>query len=174
MNWTLRITRHLVETIRRDLARRHLFAAERVGFLLTKLGNRDNPYEKVVLAADYEPIPDEDYIDDPTVGARYAAAVHRRLFERAIADQVGVFHVHEHAHRGTPAFSGVDLSCIRKLIPSLRGVCPAEAHGGLLFSVNAAHCLCWLPGLPEAAPNGRIAFVGRPFEVFPVGVTHGR
>ena len=122
MRWTFRIERKLLEGIRRDLERRHAFAAERVGFLFTRLGNKKSSHETLVLAESYWPVPDELYIDDPTVGARYEAAVHRQLYERALQDGVGVFHVHVHEHRGTPGFSGVDVRCLEKLVPSLRTV----------------------------------------------------
>lgn len=174
MKWTFRIERTLLESIRRDLARRHAFAAERVGFLLTKLGNRSSLSEQLVLAKEYWPVPDADYIDDPTVGARYRASVHRHLFERAMEESVGVFHVHAHEHSGVPGFSGVDLGCIRKLVPSLRTVQSAEGHGGVLLSNDSVTGLCWLPASPTPAGPGRVVVVGRPLEVFPVGVSHVR
>lgn len=173
MKWTLRIPRVLHDEIRRDLARRHAFAAERVGFLLTKLGNRESQVEQVVLASGYWPVPDGAYIDDPSVGARYEASVHRGLFERAIAENVGVFHVHVHEHRGCPGFSGVDVDCIRKLVPSLRTVQPRQTHGGLLLSIDAMTAACWLPAATSPLP-GRIVVVGRPFAVFDVEVNHAR
>lgn len=173
MKWTFRIPRAVHDEMRRDLGRRHAFAAERVGFLLTKLGNRSSQVEQVVLTSTYWPLPDDAYIDDPSVGARYEAAVHRALFERAIAENVGVFHVHVHEHRGRPGFSGVDLDCIRKLVPSLRTVQPKQAHGGLLLSMDAVTAACWLPSAPSPLP-GRIVVVGRPFAVFEVEVNHAR
>jgi len=162
MSWTLRITEALVKRMRRDLQRRHEFAGERVGFLMTKIGNQHSANMKLVLGVDYWPVPDDSYINDPSVGARYEASVHRGLMERAHAENLGMFHVHAHEHGGCPHFSGIDLDCIEKLVPSLRTVQPRQAHGALLFSHDDMAAACWLPEKQGPAGGGRVVVVGRP------------
>lgn len=165
MSWAVRIPRALFENVRADLARPHAFAAERVGFLFTKLGNRGGGIE-LLLGVRYEPVPDEHYIDDPRVGARYGPEVQRRLLERALGDGFGVLHVHEHAHLGRPYFSTVDLDCVRGMLPSLRAVRSDQGHGALLLSRDSANAMCWMPRQSGFSSEGRIVVVGRPTEIF--------
>lgn len=165
MSWAVRIPRALMQGIRADLARPHAFAAERVGFLFTKLGNRGVGIE-LLLAVRYEPVPDEKYIDDPRVGARYRPAVQRRLLESALGDGLGVLHVHEHAHLGRPHFSSVDLECVRGMLPSLRAVRSDQGHGALLLSRDSANAMCWMPASSGFSSDGRVVVVGRPTEIF--------
>lgn len=165
MTWAIRIPRALVDQVRLDLARPHAFAHERVGFVFTRTGNRGGSTE-LLLGVGYQPVLDEDYINDPRVGARYGAAVQRRLLERAAMDSVGVLHVHEHAHGGVPFFSGVDVDCVRGMVPSLRAVQPNQGHGALLLSRDSVNAMCWMPRGGQFSSDGRVVVVGRPTEVF--------
>lgn len=170
MSCTMRILRSLVDNIRKDLARPHAFAAERVGHLFTRIGNRDGA-ELLVLAIDYVSVPDTDYIRNPRVGACYGPEVHRRNMARAARGDVGVYHVHQHEGDGVPRFSRVDLQSIPAFVPSLRAVAPRQIHGALLLSENSLTCLSWLPGQSEPARAVRIALVGWPLEL--IEVRHG-
>ena len=86
--------------------RPHPFAAERVGFLACRAGRLDGG-GIVILAADYDPVADEDYVDDLRVGAMMGPAAIRKALQRAYNDGRGdlsLFHVHMHEHSGLPGF----------------------------------------------------------------------
>jgi hypothetical protein len=55
----------------------------------------------VLLAEGYHPVADDDYIDDPTVGAMMGQEAIRKALKVALLQPVGMFHVHVHEHRGT-------------------------------------------------------------------------
>src|SRR5690242_17613730 len=113
----LKITRALYDVAMSDLLTPHAFAAERIGFILTRKGTLAG--QDIVLAVTcYIRIADDDYLDDPTVGARIGSAAIRDVMQQAMDSQEGALHIHLHEHRGTPAFSGTDLRELRKLIPS--------------------------------------------------------
>ena len=69
MSVRCRVPDQLYRRVREDLARPHEFAAERVGFLWARLGNRVGD-ERLVLFRGYHAVPDDQYIDDPRSGAR--------------------------------------------------------------------------------------------------------
>ena len=69
MRIKIKLTGALHAEIIRDLARPHPFAAERVGFVSGRMGTlADNG--RLVLLTRYHSIPDDQYLDDPSVGAR--------------------------------------------------------------------------------------------------------
>lgn len=173
MSWCLRIPSALLVSVRADLARTHKFAAERVGFLEVALGNSGAP-DLLILATAYVPVPDDEYIDDPHVGARIGGAPIRRAVERALIGRVGVFHVHGHDHAGSPGFSPTDLREIPPIVRSLRVAAPACVHGALLLSSNSCNAIVWLPGAETPARAGKIAIVGRPLRIIDTQVGRGR
>jgi len=173
MSWCLRIPEALLRAIRADLSRPHAFAAERVGFVEAALGNKDAE-EKLILASAYVPVPDAEYIDDPTVGARIGGALIRRAVERALTGRTSVFHIHAHEHGGRPRFSGIDLTEIPPIVRSLRVVGRTQPHGALLLSRDAAAAMVWLPGSDAPNISGRITIVGRPMRFLENASDHGR
>lgn len=66
MKATLKIRGLLLDEIRRDLARPHAFAHERVGFLTA--GAATTPDGILMLVRGYRPVQDDDYEEDPRVG----------------------------------------------------------------------------------------------------------
>ena len=118
MKMTLRITRILLDDIRRDLERPHEFASERVGWVFCRFGST-NSAGLLVLAHEYMPVADDHYIDDGRFGALIGAAAFRRARERTLDDALGIFHVHMHAHAGPASPSAVDLTESRKFVPDL-------------------------------------------------------
>jgi len=173
MTWCFRLPAALVDEVRRDLQRPHAFAAERVGFIEAALGNR-NAEETLILASAYVSVPDADYIDDSSVGARINGGAIRRAVERALLGRTGVIHVHFHLHVGRPRFSGIDLDEIPPIVRSLRAAGRTQSHGALLLSKDAATAIVWLPGGSTPAPNGRISIVGRPLTIISNASDHGR
>jgi hypothetical protein len=140
----LKITRRLMETIRRDLARPHPFAHERVGFISAGLSSADD--ELWVLARSYRAVADDDYLHDPSVGAMMGPDAIRKALQWAMSDGVAIFHVHTHGGRGRPGFSGTDLREQAKFVPNFFQIAPQCPHGALVLSDNFAHGHIWLDG----------------------------
>lgn len=160
----LRLLRTLYEHIGQDLARRHEFAFERVGFVSAKLGNRHSD-EPVVLFTNHYPVADDHYIDDPLAGARINSDAIRQAMQLVLDTGIGLFHVHCHAHRGRPGFSPMDLDETPRVVSSLRVANPNEAHGMLLLSKDECVADVWMPGSNEPVSENRITIVGYPLRI---------
>ncbi len=135
--------------VRRDLAHRHAFAAERVGFISVRAAHtRSN---LIVLAERYYPVADDDYVDDPTVGAMMGQEAIRKALNIALLQPVGMFHVHMHEHRGHPGFSRTDLHEQPKFVPDFFKVRRNMPHGAIVLSHDRAAGRIWLS--PETVVN---------------------
>lgn len=167
MNVRLRLPEPLLARIRADLARPHPFAAERVGFVETALAvpEYDETAGAVVVATNYETVPDTHYVDDPLVGARIGTAAIRSAMQRALDAHRGCLHVHAHAGRGIPRLSATDARDLPRLVEAFRSVVPNEAHGVLLLSADEAAAWLWLPGEAAWCPADLVASVGRPMRM---------
>jgi hypothetical protein len=164
MSIIFRARSDLLATVRHDLERRHTFAAERVGFLGCSAG-RVAGGGLVILAASYDPVADEDYIDDRRVGAMMGTAAIRKALQRAYhggAGDISMFHVHMHEHEGIPGFSQVDLTESMKFVPDFFNVAPQILHGAIVLSRDRAAGLCWRAQRGEPTPIDRFASVGAP------------
>ena len=142
MKIIFRATRALVEAAHRDLARPHPFAAERVAFITVRAAMARRSL--VVLAEAYHPVADEDYVNDPRVGAMMSQEAIRKALNLALLQEAGVVHVHEHAHHGRPGFSRIDLSEQLRFMPDFFCVRPEMPHGALVLSHNRAAGRVWL------------------------------
>lgn len=154
--------------VRADLARRHAFASERIGFLICRAGRLDDG-GVAVLATGYDPIADGDYVDDPTVGAMMGPAAIRKALQRAYnggARDLGLFHIHMHHHRGMPGFSDVDLSESEQFVPDFFNVAPDMPHGAIVLSLNRATGRCWMPQDEKPLPITHFAMIGGPLELW--------
>jgi hypothetical protein len=141
MNIRFKITTALLTTIRIDLQRPHPFAHERVGFISAGLaGAHDN---LLILAREYRPVRDEEYLRDPRVGAMISDQAIRRARQWAMDERVAIFHVHTHGGRGVPGFSGVDKSENAKFIPNFVSVAPQCVHGAIVLSDDAGFGQVW-------------------------------
>ena len=160
----VRIPRALYGRAKKDLARRHEFAYERVGFLSAKLGNATFD-EPLVLFTDYYPVPDDHYIDDPRSGARINSDAIRDAMQRVLDTGDGLFHVHCHEHRGKPGFSSMDLDETPRIVSSLKVAGPRQAHGMLLLSNDYCIAHVWLPQSTEPLVADRVSVVGYPLEI---------
>ena len=161
MKIAYKITDGLVHTIRSDLNRTHRFALERVGFIACNASELANG-GLLILAKEYFPVADEDYINDSTVGAMMGSAAIRKALQIAYSQDVSMFHVHMHEHRGIPSFSKVDLRESAKFIPDFWNVRPKLPHGTVVFSHNSAAGLCWLPQTRLSLPVTDITVTGSP------------
>jgi hypothetical protein len=163
-----RATNDLFTVVRRDLHRPHPFAAERVGFLVCRAG-RVAGDGLVILAAGYDAVGDEDYLDDPRVGAMMGPAAIRKALQRAYnagAEDCSVFHVHMHAHLGPTGFSEVDDRECRKFVPDFFNVAPEMPHGAIVLSLDQAVGLCWTTPEAVLVPINRFTSVGAPLRVW--------
>lgn len=152
MKIRFRITTALLTTIRIDLRRPHPFAHERVGFIAAGLARAHD--ELLILAREYRPVSDDEYVKDPSVGAMIGAEAIRSARQWAMDERAAIFHVHIHGGRGIPGFSGIDVRENAKFIPNFVSVAPHAAHGAIVLSDTAAFGQVWLG---RVAPQTLIA-----------------
>ena len=119
-----------------DLKKKHSFAYERVGFLFTtsKLLS-DNTL--LILAKDYVPVDDADYIEDNTVGAKINGTAIRKTMQRLFDQKEGCFHVHLHSHTGTPSPSFIDKESLPLIIESFLNISSNQPSGVLILSEDS-------------------------------------
>jgi len=135
-----------------------------VGFLACYAGSLDGG-GVVILAAGYDPVADEDYLEDRTVGARLGPGAFRRALQRAFnggRKDLGLFHVHMHDHPGIPALSGVDRRESARFVPDFFNASPGMPHGVLVLSRDVASGLCWHSRSAPPCPIDTIVSVGAP------------
>lgn len=137
-----RATTPFLAHVREDLMRPHAFAHERVGFITVRAAQGA---ESIVLIADnYYPVADEDYLEDFTVGAMIGQEALRKALQLALLKGVGVFHVHMHALTPGLWFSSVDLREQVKFVPDFFSVCPQMPHGAIVLNAKTAAGRVWL------------------------------
>lgn len=150
MTVRLKISGPLLDHLRRDLARPHRFAHERVGFLTA--GAAATPGDLMLLIRGYLPVADEDYEPAPGVGARIGSAAMRKAAQAAYRPPSCLLHVHSHGGRGLPDFSDVDLKSANAFVPGFFQSCPKMPHGLLVLSNDSATGILWVdPGEPSVA-----------------------
>jgi len=158
----------LLRMVRDDLHRPHAFAAERVGFLLCRAGQFTDG-GLAILAADYDPVRDMDYLDDPRVGAMMGSAAIRRALEHAYnsgKQNIGIFHIHMHNHSGRPGFSHIDLAENKKFVPDFFNAAPAMPHGAIVLSRDEAVGQCWRHRHANPDPINRFVSVAAPLQIW--------
>lgn len=166
-----RATNDLFTAVREDLHRAHPFAGERVGFFVCRAGSLMHG-GLVILGAGYEAVADEDYLEDPTVGAMMGPAAIRKALQRASnagAEDCGIFHVHMHDHPGRTGFSAIDDRECRKFVPDFFNVAPNMPHGAVVLSLDEAVGLCWTAPQSPPVPIDRFASVGAPLRMWDNG-----
>lgn len=173
----LRLAHPLYERVKADLARLHPFAAERVGFLFTKVGT--GPGDSIlVFPVDYLSLPDDQYVDenDPLIGAAISGDALRSAMQRVLDTGMGALHVHMHAHHcGRPRFSSTDWHDLPDIVQSLKNANARLIHGALLLSQNMATGALWLPEPGEYRPLiPRVSIVGSPLRICPGGKSRER
>ena len=144
MRIVLKITRNLLRSIRLDLIRPHPFAYERVGFISANFSSASA--NLWILAREYRPVADADYLNDRSVGAMMGPEAIRKALQWARSDSVGLFHVHTHGGTSLPGFSGIDLREQTKYVPNFFQLAPQCAHGALVLSDKFAYGRIWLDG----------------------------
>lgn len=154
-----KMLRSQLDAIIRDLLHPHEHAAERVGFVSCRFGSSNSSL--MVLAHTFHPVLDENYECDPRVGARMNSAAIRSALQVALTNDVGMFHVHLHDHRGLPGPSGVDWTEWQKFVPNFWHVRPLLPHGALILSRDRLSGWCWYPKRQQPIPIERFSIVGR-------------
>jgi len=151
-----------LEAIRTDLARPHSFAAERVGFLLCGAG-RSIGNGLVIVFSHYVPLADDDYVNDGHAPVTIGPSAFRKALQFGYnggAQNVSVFHVHMHEHRGLPGFSHIDSTESRRFVPDFFNTAPLVPHGAIVLSRDKAAGLCWRTAQSRPEPIAAFRSVG--------------
>lgn len=161
MSVRFKITKPLLENIRRDLARPHAHAAERVGFIACRVGALVTG-EMIILAHRYHPVEDEDYLQDVRVGAMMGSTAIRKAMQCSLSECAAMFHVHIHQHCGRPWYSETDLTEYAKFVPDFWNVRPEMPHGAILLSQDSMIGLCWDTGSRRKSEIAKFQIMGAP------------
>jgi len=164
----IRLAGPLYERVKADLAHPHPYAAERVGFLFTRIGT--GPHGTTLLfPVDYLSLQDNQYVDenDPLVGAAINGDAIRSAMQHVLNTGMGALHVHMHAHhRGRPYFSPTDWHDLPCIVQSLRNANSQLIHGALLLSQDTATGALWPPEQDLCEPiMPRVSIVGCPLRI---------
>lgn len=165
MKARIKIPTGLLASIRIDLARPHRFAHERVGFLTAGAALFDDN-GLLLLARDYRPVDEADYVPDPTVGVKIGADAMRKALQSAYRPAAALLHLHTHGGLGRPHFSGVDLRSAAEFIPSFFNPVPRMPHGIVVLSDNGAKGLLWIDPQKPPVTITNIISVGGPFRKY--------
>jgi hypothetical protein len=116
---------------------------------------------KLLLAFKYQPIRDDQYLEDTTVGARFDGSCIHDAMQAALTEGSSVFHVHLHDHKGQPRLSGIDRKEMRQIMPCFANLCPDRLHGALVLSADSAFAQMWGIDLTrEGQPADKLSLVG--------------
>lgn len=165
MNIHLRIAEHIWKQMNKDLSQAHSFAHERIGFLYVREGIIEGT-GNLLLSSHYLSIPDDQYINDPTVGAKINSDAIRSVMQRILDTQEGAFHVHMHGFPFFQQFSNIDRDSLMRLIPSFKTVGQKSVHGALLLTDNNINGIAWLPRYEAPVKIAKITVVGSPIVVY--------
>jgi hypothetical protein len=160
----IKITNQLLAQIRRDLRRPHRFAHERVGFI--KAGASITGETLQLFAVAYQPVADEDYEQDPLVGARIGGNAMRKALQFAYKSRSALLHVHTHGGRGHPEFSGIDLKSAAEFVPGFFHAIPRMPHGLVVLSNDSATAKLWLDEEDTGTYVSGFAAIGSPLVKF--------
>ena len=144
MKIEIKLTGNLYNEVVQDMARPHPVAAERVGFVLGRMGTLADRGIAILLNW-YHSIPDSQYMDDPTVCARInseALTWAMQAVYQGRSAREGIFHIHMHSHSGETGMSAVDSREIPKLIPGFQSVSNNAVHGIIILSQITAQAWC--------------------------------
>jgi hypothetical protein len=166
MRTVVRLLQPLLDTMQADLSRQHPFAAERVGFLTCGIA-RAEVDALIVLGHQWHPVADDDYIEDPAVGAAIGPAAFRKILQFAYHNPVSIFHVHRHDHHGAPAFSLVDVRSERQFVPGFFNVQRERPHGAIVLSLDQAAGHIWVSSNTGPRPIEQFQTVGSPLKRWP-------
>jgi hypothetical protein len=159
MNILLRVSADQLKLCRENLARRHAYAYERVGFLITKTAWASAG--PIVIPYDYVPVPDDQYVKDSSVGARISQEAVRNALNHALLRRAGVFHVHQHHFGPDLWFSKTDLDDQNRMIPDFFTVSKDQIHGSLVIGPNSVTGRPWADSCTPSVFT-KISVIGSP------------
>lgn len=160
----IKITRALYDRARQDLARRHAYATERIGFFLGKVGTVHGKPE-LNIVTEYVVVDDDDYERNDMVGASIGSNAIRKVMQRILDTGCGALHVHAHQFPGTPGLSRTDRRSIPALIGSFQNLNPAQPHGIFLFSEDGHKAWVLPPASDASEVVEKITVVGYPLSI---------
>jgi hypothetical protein len=161
MKIRFKIQGDLLKSAMANLRRRHVFAAERVGFFLCRPSHLPED-GLLILAQGFHAVADEDYLNDPKAGATMGSHAIRKALESAYNQGASMFHVHIHEHRGKPGFSSIDSRETERFVPDFWNVQPTLPHGAIVLSQDSAFGKCWIPGKVDPTDISEFISVGVP------------
>ena len=159
MKTVFRIQNALLKSIHVDLSRPHPFAHERVGFIACRVGGL--PEGQVLLADSYCVVADEDYENDPSVGAMMGSGAIRKALQFSYSEGTAMFHVHRHEHKGKPGFSKIDISEGGKFVPDFWNVNRSMPHGMIVLSKDSMTGAWWDPKNKQTQYIDEMVVIGR-------------
>lgn len=161
----LKLPRALHDRMLHDLERPHAFAYERVGFLFV-VKETLGPGNLLLLGAEYQAVRDENYIDDPDVGAKINSAAIRSVMERAMACGYGIIHLHLHEKMYSSAFSKTDRIEFNRLIHSFHHIGGGAVHGAAVLSGTRFTAYALFRKGEPAVQVSRLSIVGYPLSEY--------
>lgn len=165
MKIRIKIPNSQLVAIHSDLHRPHAFAGERVGFLTAGVAQTGLD-EITLLARAYQPVADEDYVPDPSVGVKIGGDAMRKALQFAYSPRSALLHIHSHGGRGRPEFSGVDIRSGGEFVPGFFHAISRMPHGMLVLSNDSATGLVWLGPKESGAYVAEFVGVGAPYRKF--------
>lgn len=164
MNIQFRIAKTLHQDILNDLKRPHDYTYERVGFIYTKTVQLNNG-NYIILATNYVPVNDKNYIKDDSVGAKINSTAIRLAMQGMIDTGCGCFHVHFHKHKGKPFPSITDSEDLPELVKSFNNIKTKEANGFLILSENGFYAETKIDNISDTYKIESFSCIGYPMEL---------
>lgn len=161
MKIAFKLSAALLKTALTDLRRPHVFAGERVGFLICR-PTRLRDGGLLIIAHAFAGVADADYVDDPPAVVTMGSDAIRKALQTAYSQRASMFHLHIHEHPGRPNFSTTDRRETTRFVPDFWNVQPALPHGAIVLSQDSAFGKCWIPGEKEPAAISEFVSVGIP------------
>ena len=164
MKTHIKFAKQLLDFARADLARRHTFAYERVGFFTA--GATVCTGAVTLLIRAYVPVDDADYLHNPKVGATIGSNAMRKALQFAYRTRSSLLHVHSHGGRGRPEFSEVDLDSGSEFVPGFFHAIPRMPHGMMVLSSDSASAKIWFDESEIGEYASEFTSVGAPLVKF--------
>lgn len=157
----LRLPKCLYEAMTQDLNRPHPYASERVGFFSTSTISAGEHFDIITITG-YHVIPDDEYINDRSVGAKINTQAIRSAMERIIQTGNGCLHVHLHSHDGKPTPSGTDLKSLPDISRSFLNANPETVCGYLIISNDNFFCSVYEENKKNPVKVDQMTIIGNP------------
>src|SRR3546814_6471393 len=113
-------------------------------FFLTAGAVRMDNGDFALLAREYQPVADDDYVTNPRVGAMIGPDAMRKGLQFASMSRSALVHLHTHGGTVRPEFIGVDLDEGKNFVTSFFYVVPRLAHDLPVLCVESERGLHWM------------------------------